>query len=150
MTKLRFFINLVFVYALFIVAVLVTGNSILIYTDIASFVLGILLPIIVISFIFLPSEQARMIKEIFTASGTGDKAVLKKTLCYLKSFKKILLISTILWTIVGAIGIGVHIESPEALGVNFGVLMIVPLYVALFLLSVVEPLRASAEKNLLG
>lgn len=148
MTKIRFIISLIIVLLFIVLGTIVSGNNLNLYVDTASLILGIIFPYIIISFVFPPSEQIAMNREIFKPSGTGDKGVLERALVYFESFKKILIYSGIVWTIMGAIAIGVHLEGPEALGANFGVLMIVPFYVSIFLLIVVEPLRASAVKSL--
>lgn len=148
MTKIRFIISLLIVLLFIVLGVILSGNSLSLYIDTASLILGIILPYIVVSLIFSPSEQIKMNNEIFKPLGTGDKAILESALVYFNSFKKLLIYSGIVWTIMGAIAIGVHLEGPEVLGANFGVLMIVPYYVSIFLLIIVEPLRASAEKSL--
>lgn len=148
MTKIRFIINFFVVLLVTVLGIFFSGNSLNLYIDIASLILGIILPYIVVSLIFSPSEQIQINREIFKPDGTGDKTVLESALVYFKSFKKILIYSGIVWTIMGTIGISVHLEGPEVLGANLAVLVIVPLYVSLFLLIVVEPLRASAEKSL--
>ena len=148
MTKLKFFLNLVFMAVMFVLSVVFTGNSPALFVDVASLILGIILPYIIISFIYSPSEQSALLGEILGAGGKQDEGQLKKALVYLKCFKKLLIYSGIVWTIMGAIGIGAHLEGPEVLGLNFGVLMIIPLYIALFLVMVIEPLRGTAEKKL--
>ena len=150
MTKLRFYINLVLMLLLCIATAMVSGNSILVFVDIASLILAIILPYIIVCFIFTPREQIKFKKEIFKPDGAGDKKELEKALVYFKSFKNLLISSGILWTIMGTIGILTHLQNPDHIGPNFAVALIVPLYIALFFLIVVEPLRASAEKNLKG
>jgi flagellar motor component MotA len=61
-----------------------------------------------------------------------------------------LLSSAVIVTIIGFIGIMAHLEDRTALGPNLAVMMIVPLYIAIFLLIVIEPMRTAAEKNLQG
>jgi len=139
---------MVFLLVLTVLSIFFTGNSLTLYIDTISFILAIILPYIIISFIYTPKEQMRFKGEIFKPAGLGDKKELSKALLYFKSFKKLLLASAVVWTIVGFIGIMANLEDRESLGPNFGVLIIVPLYVSLFILMVVEPLRASAEKNL--
>jgi len=148
MTKLKFIINFVFLGAIFILACIFSGNTLMLYTDIASLILGILIPYIVISFIYSPSEQIALCGEVLKRGDTFDDLLLKRALVFLKAFKKLLIYSGVVWSLMGAISIGVHLEGPDALGMNFGVLMIVPLYVSLFLIMFVEPLRATAEKKL--
>ncbi len=148
MTKLKFFLNLVFIAVMFVLSVVFTGNSPALFVDVASLILGILLPYIIISFIYSPSEQSALLGVVLGGGEQQDEGLLKKALVYLKCFKKLLIYSGIVWTIMGAIGIGAHLEGPEVLGLNFGVLMIIPLYIALFLFMVIEPLRGTAEKKL--
>lgn len=150
MTKLRFFTNLLIVVAMLFLGIIFTGNSLALYADTASLILGIFIPYVVISCIFTIREQIRFKKEIFTPVGTGDKLELAQALIYFKSFKRILIVSAVVWTIMGFIGMMANLDDPAALGPNFGVLMIVPFYVAIFMLIVLEPLRSAAEKNLKG
>ena len=150
MTKLRFIICSIVVLMITTFSIVTSGNSLALYTSISSLVIAILLPYIIVSFIFSPSEQIKMNNEIFKPVGNGDKKLLTSALVYLQSLKKLLIYSGVLSTFMGLIAMGANLEDPEALGPNFAVLLIVPLYVALFLLIVIEPLRASAEKNLLA
>jgi len=150
MTKTRFFINILMVLLFIILSAVVTANPLMIYSDIASLILVIIIPFFIISFIYPLSEQRRLIREILSRDEPADTALLKQALEYLRSYKRILINSAILWTIMGAIAIGAHLEGPEALGLNFGVLMIVPLYAVIFLLIFIEPLRASAARKIAG
>jgi len=150
MTKVKFFINLIFVFFIFILSAIFTGNSLNLYSDIASLVLGILVPYIIASFVYAPTEQSLLCREILKKGTQHDPLLLKKAAAFLNSFKKLLIYSGVVWTVMGAIGIGAHLQGPEVLGLNFGVLMIVPLYVSLILIMIVEPLKASAEKKLAG
>lgn len=147
MTKLKFFISMIFTAVIFILAVVFSGNSVVLFIDLASLILGVMIPFIIISLIYPLSEQKEILGEVLT-SDDPDEVLLKKALAYLNSFKKLLIYSGIIWTIMGGIGIGAHLQGPEALGLNFGVLMIVPLYVSLFLFMVIEPLRGTTEKKL--
>jgi flagellar motor component MotA len=150
MTKMKFFGSLAFVAAIFVLSVFFTGNSPALFIDIASLILGIFVPWIVVSFIYAPSEQRALTGAILEVRGHRDEQQLKRALAYLKSFRKLMIYSGIIWTITGAIGISAHLEGPEVLGMNFGVLMIIPLYISLFLVMVIEPLRGTAEKKLIG
>ncbi|MBI9100304.1 MAG: hypothetical protein JEY91_17610 [Spirochaetaceae bacterium] len=150
MTKLRFFINMAIVILFLILGIILTGNSLTLYVDSASLILGIIIPYIIVSFVFTPRDQMKFKKEIFTPEGTGDKAELAKALIYFKSFKNLLIASSVTVTILGFIGIMANLEDRSSIGPNLAVMMIVPFYVAIFLLIVVEPLRAAAEKNLKG
>lgn len=146
MTKLRFILNIILILFFTVAAVIFSGNTLLLYVDIASLILAIGLPFLVISMIFPLSDQRSFYRAIFNRS-TDDKAVLSKSVEYLKSYKRILIYNTFIWTIMGAVGIAVHLEGPEVLGLNFGVLMIIPFYTAIFLLAVIEPLRAAAQSK---
>jgi flagellar motor component MotA len=150
MTKLRFTFSFIIVLFLLVLGIVFTGNSISLYVDTPSLILGILVPYIVISFVFTPAEQVQFNKEIFTPAGSGDKKVLGNALIYFKSYKNMLLSSAVIVTIIGFIGIMAHLEDRTALGPNLAVMMIVPLYIAIFLLIVIEPMRTAAEKNLQG
>lgn len=148
MTKLRFYLNMIFVLLFTTAAIAVSGNSLLVYIDIASLILGIILPYIIVSQIYTPREQFHITNAVFSQSDTDDAGSLKAAISYAGTYKRILVYSAVAWTIMGGIGIGTHIENPETLGPNFAVLVIIPLYVALFILIFIEPLRASAEKKL--
>lgn len=148
MTKLRFFLNLIIVLLFFTAFAVTSGNVLLLYVDALSLIMVVLIPFIVISMIFPLSEQKLYINAVFDRSA-ADQPILKKTVEYLKSYKRILIYGAVIWTIMGAVGIGAHLEGPEAMGLNFGVLMIVPLYTAIFLITVIEPLRATAQNKIL-
>lgn len=148
MTKIRFILNIFLVLLFIVVAIIFSGNMLWLYLDIASLILAIGVPFLVISMIFPLSDQRRYRQAIFSKN-VDDKSLLKKTVEYLNSYKRILIYSAVIWTIMGAVGIGAHLEGPEVLGLNFGVLMIVPFYTAIFLISVIEPLRAAAQNKIL-
>ena len=148
MTKLRFYTNIIVVLLITVAAIIFTGNSLALYADFPSLILGVILPYIIISFIYTPTEQIRFNKEIFKQADIADKKELEKSLGYFKSFKKLLIVSAVTWTIVGFIGMMANLKDKTAIGPNFGVLVIVPLYMAVFIMIILEPLRASAEKNL--
>ena len=148
MTKLTYFLNLILVLFFTVLVTVLTGNSLFIYIDIASLILAIILPLIVISFIYSPSEQFLLCGAVLEKGKNSDKALLTKSLNYFRTMKKLMIYAGVLYSLVGAIGISVHLEGPEVMGANFGVLMIVPLYIALYFFMILEPLRASAEKKL--
>jgi len=148
MTKLRFFLHMLVLILFIIATIFMTGLGLWLYTDIASFLLGIICPYIIISFIFTPNEQIQFTREIFKPVGNRDKKVLERAINYFKSFKSILLSSAVVWTIMGTIGILANLEDTSAIGPNFAVALIVPFYVSLFLILLIEPLKAAAEKNL--
>jgi len=150
MTKLRFYAASVFIFLILVGAIIASGNSLVLYVDIASLILSILIPYIIISFLYTPKEQMQFKKEIFTPIGTGNKKELERALDYFKSFKSLLIYTAIVATILGLIAMMANLQDPESLGPNFAVLLIVPLYVSMFMLLVTEPLRAAAEKNLKG
>lgn len=148
MTKIRFILNIVLILLFTVAAIILSGNTLWLYVDIASLILAIAVPFLVISMIFPLSDQRRYCNAILSKSN-DDKVVLMKAVEYLKSYKTILIYSAVIWTIMGAVGIGAHLEGPEVLGLNFGVLMIVPFYTVIFLLSVIEPLKATAQNKVL-
>ena len=149
MTKIRFCINIIIVFLFALATAFFSGNVVLLYVDIASLILAIIVPFIIVSMIFPLSTQRLFLKTVFNKDGSADQGLLKQAVEYCKSYKRILIYSAVIWSIMGAIGIGANLAEPEALGMNFGVLMIVPLYTSFFLLVVIEPLRASAVNKIL-
>ena len=89
MTKLRFILNLVVVLLLIILSIIIVGLSIELYIDIASLILTILLPYIIISFVFPPKEQIKFMNEIFKPAGTGDRKELERAVIYFNSFNSL-------------------------------------------------------------
>lgn len=150
MTKIRFSLNIVIVLLFFVLFAFTSGNKILLYADLLSLIMVVFIPLIVISMVYPFSEQKRFLNAVFERSPADqtDQFILKKTVEYLKSYKRILIYNAVIWTIMGGVGIGAHLEGSEALGLNFGVLMIVPLYTVLFLLTIIEPLRATAQNKI--
>jgi len=148
MTKLRFIIGVLFIFLLVGLSFLVAGNSIALIVDIASFVLVIIAPYILISLIYSPREQIRMTGEILSGSDSVDTALLNQALSYLGSLRSIIIVSGVLWTLLGTIGILINLADPQALGPNFSVALITIIYALIYILAVIEPLRASAEKKL--
>ncbi len=147
MTKIRFCLLNIMVFLLVLAAIVVTGNSVNLYVDIASLVLVIVPPFLLISMIFPLKDQKGFYDEIFRRENSLSGNSQNQILLFLRTYRNIFILNAFVWTIIGAIGIGAHLDSPEVLGLNFGVLMIVPLYTVLILLMVIEPLKAAAAKK---
>ena len=147
MTKIRFCVLTTMVFLLVLAAIIVAGNPLWLYVDIASLILVIIPSFLLVGITFPLKEQKACLGEIFSSDQECSKSLLDQSLRLLKHCRNILILNALVWTIIGGIGIGAHLESPEVLGLNFGVLMIVPLYTLLILLMVIEPLKAAADKK---
>lgn len=148
MTKTKFLLSFIIVIFLLFLGIFFIGNSSTLYLDISSLILGLLIPYIIISFIYTPKEQINFNKEIFTPIGSGDKKLLKTALLYFKSFKTLLISCTVTVTLMTFIAMMANLEDTASIGPNLAVMLIVPFYISIFMLVVIEPLRTAAEKNL--
>lgn len=148
MTKLKFIIGILFILFLIALGFLVAGNSILLIVDTVSLVVAIVAPYILISFIYSPAEQIKMTREILSNKKIYDKKMLTQGLAYLGSLKNMIIVSGILWTLLGGLAILANLNDPESIGPNFSVALITFIYALIYILAVIEPLKASAEKKL--
>lgn len=148
MTKFRFLTILALVPLLFWATAFASGLPIALFIDLPSFLLAVVLPFLILSVIHPWSRQRAFLREIFRREGPGDRKLLQGALAWAESFKRVVIYGAATWTIVGAIGIGTHLEAPDEVGANAAVMLLVPLYAALLLLTVAEPLRAGAAAKL--
>ena len=150
MTKLRFILNLVVVLLFYSAVIILSANNMSLFISITSLIVAILIPYFIISFVFTPLEQIKFTKEIFKPVGMGEKKELEKSIICFNFLKRILITSSIAAVIMGVVCIMASLEDRTSLGPNLAFALIVPFYVAIFTIIVVEPLRAAAEKNLNG
>ncbi|MBN2658691.1 MAG: MotA/TolQ/ExbB proton channel family protein [Spirochaetales bacterium] len=150
MTKLKFIIGIVFILFLIALGFFMSGNSLALIVDLISFVVAVVAPYILITFTYSPAEQIRMTGEILSNDGSADKKILNQGLAYLASLKSMIIISGILWTLLGGIAILANMTDPDSIGPNFSVALITFIYSLVYILAVIEPLKASAEKKLVS
>ena len=148
MTKLRFILSILIVLLFILLSIWASGVSISLYISVSTLVISLVVPYFVVSMIFPFPVQRKMNSEIFKPAGTGNKQLLEQALIFFKTFKKILISGGVVWTLMGIIALLANLEHADYIGPNLAVALIAPLYIALFLLIIVEPLRASAEKSL--
>ncbi|MBB6480215.1 MotA/TolQ/ExbB proton channel family protein [Spirochaeta isovalerica] len=149
MTKLKFIIGIIFMLLFIGLVMILAGNSILLIVDIASFVITVAVPYILVSLIYSPKEQNRMVSGILSTL-PADRQLLKKGIAYLNSLKTLIVLTGLLGTLLGTISILVNLENPDALGPNFSVALITVLYAIMYVIIIIEPLKASAEKKLVS
>jgi hypothetical protein len=147
MTKLRFILGFSIPLALFITGMIVSGNIVPLYVDPLSFVFSVIIPYIIITLIYTPTEQVKMTGMILNSQGE-DLKVLKGAVNYLNSLKRMIIACTVATFLLGMIGLLAHLDTPENLGRNLAVALICVFYSALYILIVIEPLRGAAEKKL--
>ncbi len=148
MTKIRFFSNILSALTIISFIIVYTGNNLYLFIDIFSLVLVIVIPYFIISFVFSPIDQIRFFKEIMKKGNSIDKKCLKQAKVFHKYLKNIIITCTVAVTIMKFIGFLAHLDDPAFIAPNFAFNLIAPFYGALYILTVVEPLRASIDKKL--
>lgn len=149
MTKLKFVIGITFMLLFVSLTMIISGNSLAIIVDSASFIITVIVPYILISLIYSPKEQIQLTGEIL-GSDSIDRSLITKAIAYLKSLKTLIFLTGALGTLLGTVGILVHLEDPDVLGPNFSVALITFIYAIMYVIIIIEPLRASAEKKLIS
>lgn len=150
MTKFRFFLAIIVGLVLFYLLIFFAGNYVLIYVDILSLVFAVIVPYIIISFVYTPSEQWRLSRAILSADQPDqtNKADCKRAIYYLASLKRLIIAATVASFLVGMIGLFALLDDTSYVAVNLAVALICVFYAALYIFLVIEPLRAAAQKKL--
>ncbi len=148
MTKIRFFSNILSALSIICFIIVYTGNSLYLFIDISSLVFVIIIPYFIISFVFSPIDQIRFFKEIMNRGISIDRKCLEQAKVFHKYLKNIIIICTVAVTTMKSIGFLANLDDPAFIANNFAFTLIAPFYASLYILTVVEPLKASIEKKL--
>lgn len=146
MTKKRFFLQFFTTTLILLSMLIANGATLNIFIHYIGIVYVILMPCIIISFIYSPREQKMLINEILKSD--SDENVLKKSLSYLKSLRALMYFALISAVLMGIISMMVNLEDPQAIGPNLAIALLSPFYASAYTLLIIEPLKAVAIKKL--
>lgn len=147
MSKVKYVLLVVFVLLIAVWGIMFGGNSPMLYVDVATFIIVPVFPWLIASFVHGFKEQGSYMREIFRED-ESDLDILKKALTFFDMVKNLTIASAILASLIGFIGIMADVRDLTQVGRNFGVLAITIFYTALYLLTVIEPMRGVIKKKL--
>lgn len=148
MSKLKFFLLVFFVILLIAVAIVLAGNSLLLFIDGLTLVFIPILPYLVASYIYSFREQKEIYGAVLSKGKPLSKAILKKAYDFFLLLRRLMLVSTLLTSFLGFIAILSNLESLEVVGRNLGIVFVTIFYLGLVLLAVVEPLIGVTKKKI--
>lgn len=143
------------IVSLFIVAATIFGACFLatrnpmIYVDIPSFVMAIVLPLILMLSHYTPGEMGKAFAAA-SAKKENSGEELNTALNFFENFQKLVIIAGVLATIMGLIAILANLGNYEQMGKNLGVALLTTLYAIIFAFVVTQPFKSAIKKKLAG
>lgn len=150
MTKTRFIVSIIITLLITLWGVIFGGNNVLLYWDAPSFMIVPIMPYIIASLIYPPKEQIKFKKEVFKPAGDGDKKELEKAISFCNTFRNLVILFALIGAFIGFIGILGNIQNIDNVAKSVGVMSICGFYAVIFIILLIEPLKAAAKKNLIG
>ena len=146
--KIRFIVAIPVILLFFSLGIMMAGNPLYLYADLLSLVFAIFIPHIILSFRTPLSIQRKIIHELLSDEADTSSTALSKGISYLRSLKTMIMSCSLAAFLSGVIGMMANLEYIADLGPNTAVLLIAAFYAALYILTVIEPLRLAAEMKI--